>query len=334
MKTTKNKKAVIVGIFVFLGIVILIATIFTLGSQKKSFVKSTTINAVFNDVSGLLEGANIWLAGVKVGKVKQISFSGNTQVKVVMSIEKNAVPFIHKNSEAKIGSDGLIGNKIIIIYGGDASTPQVEKDDFLRVEKAISTDDMLATLQANNKNLLAITNDFKSVSKKIDSGQGTIGTLLNDTAMANRLTNTISNLQTTIANFKTASANSKVVIANLQDFTRKLNKPGNSLNELVSDTVMYANINGTLKELNTAAESITQFSGNLKNVSDKLNQKDNALNVLVDDSAAASSLKNTLINLEAGSKKLDEDLEALQHNFLLRGFFKKKNKAAEKAAKD
>ena len=327
MKATKNSRAVIVGIFIFIGIIILIAAIFTLGSQKKTFVKSLSIHAVFNDVSGLLKGANIWLAGVKVGTVKQITFSGNTLVKVTMSIEKDAQPFIHKNAEAKIGSDGLIGNKIIIIYGGDASVPIVEKGDFLKVEKAISTDDMLATLQANNKNLLAITTDFKSVSKKFDSGKGTIPALLNDPTTANKLNNTIDELQSTIANFKNASSKSKVVLANLEDFSSKLNKPGNSLNDIVADTGMYGNINVTLSQLKIAAGSVTQFAGNLETTSEKLNQKNNALNILLTDTAAAASLKNTLLNLESGSKKLDEDLEALQHNFLLRSFFKKKDKA-------
>ncbi|MEO8770047.1 MAG: MlaD family protein [Ferruginibacter sp.] len=330
MKTAKNKRAVIVGIFIFLGLVILVATIFTLGGQKKTFVKSISINATFNDVNGLLKGANIWLAGVKVGTVKQISFSGKSQVTVTMSIEKDAAPFIHKNAAAKIGSDGLIGNKIVIIYGGDASTLPVEKGDFLRVENAISTDDMMTTLQANNKNLLAITNDFKSVSKKLDSGNGMIPTLLNDPALAMKLNNTIDNLQSAIANFRTVSVNSTVVLANLQDFSGKLNKPGNSLNELVSDTGMYTSVKGTLSELNNAAGSLTKFSSNLNILSGKLNQKGNTLDVLLTDTAAASSLKNTLKNLDAGSQTLDDDLLALQHNIFLRGFFKKREKAAKK----
>ena len=327
MKTLKNNKPVTVGIFIFLGLIILIVTVFTLGGQKKTFVKSFTINAIFNDVGGLLPGGNIWFSGVKVGTVKKISFSGNAQVQVIMSIEKDAQSQIHKDAKAKIGSDGLIGNKIVIIYGGEASTPQVEKNDFLKVEKALSTEDMLATLQANNKNLLEITNNFKSISKKIDSGQGTLGSLLNDPALANKLNATANDLQATIANFKTASVNSKTVFANFENFSGKLNKPGNSINDLVTDTSVYNNIKGTIMQLQNAANSVTQFTANLKTVSDKLNQNDNAVGVLLNDSAAASSLKITLQNLQSGSQKLDEDLEALQHNFLLRGFFRKKEKA-------
>lgn len=326
MKTLKNNRAVIVGIFIFLALVILVVTIFTLGGQKKTFVKSFTINAVFNDVGGLLKGGNIWFSGVKVGTVKKISFYGNSQVLVSMSIEQEAQSHIHKDAMAKIGSDGLIGNKIIIIYGGNPTAPHVEKDNFLKVEKALSTEDMLATLQANNINLLAITNDFKSISKKIDSGKGTIGALINDPAIAAKLRSTVDQLQATVSNFKTVSVNSKNVMSNVQDFSGNLNKPGNSLNDLVTDTAIYSSIKGTMLQLQNAASSVRDFTINLKTVSDKLNQKDNAVGVLLNDTASAASLKMTLKNLESGSKKLDEDLEALQHNFLLKRFFKKKEK--------
>ncbi|MBC7720409.1 MAG: MCE family protein, partial [Pedobacter sp.] len=125
--TIKNNRPVIVGIFVLLGLAILVITIFTLGGQKKTFVKSFTINAVFNDVAGLLKGSNIWFSGVKIGTVKKISFYGSSQVLVSMSIEQEAESHIHKDAMAKIGSDGLIGNKIVVIYGGDSTKPQVEK---------------------------------------------------------------------------------------------------------------------------------------------------------------------------------------------------------------
>ncbi len=326
MKTLKNNRPVTVGIFIFIGIAILVLTIFTLGGQKKTFVKSVTINAVFNDVGGLLKGGNIWFSGVKVGTVKDIKFYGSSQVQVIMNIEKDALPHIKKDAKAKIGSDGLIGSKIVIIYGGDSATAQVVKDDFLKVETAVSTEDMLATLQANNKNLLEITNNFKSISKKVDSGQGTLATLINDPAIANKLRTTVSDLHETVGNFKTVSVNSKNVLANLQGFSGKLNTPGNSINDIVSDTIIYNNIKGTVQQLQTAANSVTQFTANLKTVSDRLNEKNNTIGVLLNDSAAAASVKITLSNLQSGSKKLDQDLEALQHNFLLNGFFKKKEK--------
>lgn len=327
MTTIKNSRPVLVGIFILLGLAILVVAIFTLGGQKKTFVKSYTINAVFDDVGGLIKGGNVWFSGVKVGTVKNISFHGNSQVQVTMSIEKEAQSYIHKDAMAKIGSDGLIGNKIVIIYGGDSTVPKAETNDFLRVENALSTDDMLVTLQENNKNLLEITRDFKSISKKIDGGRGTLATLLNDPGMADKLNSTIDNLQSTVTNFKTVSVNSKAVLSNLKSFSGKINQPGNSVNDLATDTVMYGKMKGALFQLENAANSVSAFAANLKAASGRLNQKDNIAGVLLNDSTSASSIKITLKNLETSSQKLDKDLEALQHNFLLRGFFRKKGKA-------
>lgn len=336
MTTLKNNRPVIVGIFIIIALIILVATVLTLGGQKKTFVKSFTLNAIFDDVSGLLPGENVWFSGVRIGTVKKITLHGDSQVEVTMSIENKAQAHIHKNAKAKIGSDGLIGNKIVVIYGGDATMPPVDKDDFLSVTNPLSIEDMLETVKVSNKNLLAITTDFRSISKKIDSGTGSLSILLNDPAIANKLNTTVDNLQVTAANFKVVSKNSQHVLrniegfsSNIQNFSNKLNNKSSSLNGIVADTVVYSSIKETMSELKNASQSVSQFTTNLKNTSDKLNQKDNTLDLLLNDTLTTASVKMTLKNLESGSKKLDEDLEALQHNFLLRRFFK--NKAKEKA---
>jgi phospholipid/cholesterol/gamma-HCH transport system substrate-binding protein len=325
----KNNRAVKLGVFITVGVAIFAAAILTLGGQKKTFIKSFHVNAIFNDVGGLQKGGNIWFSGVKIGVIKKISLYGDSQVLVLMNIEMDAQAHIHKNAKAKISTDGLIGNKIIVIYDGDATQPQVEEDDYLAVVKAMSTDDMMATLQNNNENILAITNDFKSISKKIDSGKGTLGILVNDAAIANKLNETIDNLQVTVTNLKTVSENSKTAVGNFQAFSAKLNQPGSSINKLVKDTIIYGNVKESLAQLQKATNSVTIFTANLKAVSQKLNQNNNTVGVLLNDSTAASSIKITLKNLETGSKKLDQDLEALQHNFLLRRFFKKKKNSSE-----
>ena len=285
------------------------------------------LNAVFDDVGGLMKGGNIWFSGVKVGTIKKISFYGDSKVLVAMSIELDVQSHIHKDAKAKIGSDGLIGNKIIVLSGGDSSKPQVEKNDFLEVENTLGTSEMMATLQANNKNLLEITNDFKSISKKIDSGKGSLAILLNDPAIANKLNSTVENLQATVANFKTVSLSTQSAITNIEDFTHKLNKKGTSINGLVTDTIVYSSVKETLVQLQNAANSVSLFTANLEKVSDRLSKGDNAVGTLLNDPEAAKSIKTTLKNLESGSKKLDEDLEALQHNILLKRYFKKKDKA-------
>jgi len=326
MKATKNSRPVIVGIFILLGIVILVVAVFTLGGQKKTFVKGYNVNAVFDDVSGLQAGNNVWLSGVKIGTVKHISFYNNTKVLVSLNLDKSIASHIHRDAFAKIGSESLIGNKIVVIYGGTPTAPQIPENAFLNVEKALSTDEMLATLQSNNQNLLAITSSFKSISRKIDSGSGTIGYLLNNETMAKKLNTSMNSLQATMNNFQAASQTSKAVLASLEAFTARLNTEGSLANKLATDTTLFNVLKGTLTQLRDVTTTASQITDNLKAASDRLHDTANVPGVLLNDVQAGSALKNTIMNLENGSEKLNDDLEAVQHNFLLKGYFKKKNR--------
>ena len=117
MRSTGSRRAVIVGIFIFLGLAIFIITVLTLGSQKKSFGDSVRLKSFFDNVNGLQKGNNIWFSGVKVGTIKQITIIGNGKVEVDMNVEEKSAGFIRKDAMAKLSTDGLIGNKIIEIYG-------------------------------------------------------------------------------------------------------------------------------------------------------------------------------------------------------------------------
>src|SRR5262245_43898437 len=152
MKATQYKHSVIVGIFTFLGIAILITGILTLGGQKNAFRKRMTLNAVFADVSGLQEGNNIWFAGIKAGTVKRIEFTSDRLVSVAMKIEKRYGHVIAKDAKVKIGSDGLIGNRIILIYGGTTGSGMVTAGDTLLAETPLNSAEMMNTLQESNDN--------------------------------------------------------------------------------------------------------------------------------------------------------------------------------------
>lgn len=321
MKSTNNKRAIIIGIFIFLGLAILIITILTLGSQHKTFEKSVTVKAIFDDVNGLQKGNNIWFSGVKIGTVKRISISGNAKVEVSLDIEEHSHQFIRKDAKAKISTDGLIGNKIVVIYGGSLQVPEVESGDVLGIEKLLSTDEMMATLAKNNDNVLEITNGFKVISKRLVDGQGTLGKLMTDETMINNLNATTVTLKRTVLNLEKLSTN-------VAAYTAKLSAKGSLANDLVTDTVIFGRLRSTVQQLQQVAETSKGVVDNLKTstntLNDGLNNKNAPVGMLLHDEQAATNIKITLENLQSGTKKLDEDLEALQHNFLLRGFFRKK----------
>jgi phospholipid/cholesterol/gamma-HCH transport system substrate-binding protein len=318
-----NKKAIRVGVFLFVGLLIFLIGIFTLGGQRKTFVKSFQLKVVFDDIQGLKVGNNVWFSGVKVGTIKKIQFYGTSQVEVTLNIEEEAHKYIHKNARASIGSDGLIGNKIVVLDGGSPKFPFIEDGDKIAVNTTLSTDDIMKTLQVNNKNLVDITSDFKVLAKNLVEGKGTVGALLTDQQIANNFKTIVSNLQNT-----TASANR--MASQLNTFSSKLNTPGGLADKMLTDTAVFARLQKSVTEFQKTATSAAALTDNLNKASAKLNDKDNVAGVMLNDPAAAEQIRSTIKNLQTSSKKLDQDLEALQHNFLLRGFFK--NKAKEEAS--
>ncbi|MGZ3837394.1 MAG: MlaD family protein [Flavisolibacter sp.] len=321
MKSTKNTRAVLVGIFIFMALVIFIVGVLTLGGQRKTFANTIDVKAVFDDVNGLQKGSNIWYAGVKIGTIKSLGFNRYGSVDVVLSIEESSKPYIHKDTKAKVGTDGLIGNKIVVLYGGSSSSPEVSEGDVLNVEKQVAMDDLMNTFQTNNKNILDITSDFKLISHRMAEGQGTIGKLLKDETISDEVSKTLVSLNQ-------ATKNAEQLTNQLASYASRLQKPGTLTNDLVTDTVIFSKLRSSVNQIEQVTLKANEVMATMKtasnNINTDLNKSSTAAGVLLHDEETGASLKAVIKNLQSGTRKLDENMEALQHNFLLRGFFKKK----------
>ena len=320
MNQSSNKRIILVGLFVILGILFFLSGILIIGNIHETFTKKLKVTALFDDVSGLQIGNNIWFSGVKIGVVNKLHFYGKSQVEVTMKIDVDSRQYIRKDAFVKIGTDGLIGNKILVIYGGSALANEVHEGDTLEVEKTFTNEDMINMLQENNKNVLEITTDFKTISHNVLAGEGSIGKLLKDDAIYDNMNNATKSLQL-------ASAKAQVLMNTLNDFSEGFNKKGSFANDLVNDTMVFNSIQKSAAQLQQMTVKANSLVAKLNEASSNPNS---ALGVLLYDEVSGSQVKETLKNLESSSEKLDENLEALQHNFLLRGFFKRKAKAAKK----
>ncbi|HVI49533.1 MAG TPA: MlaD family protein [Chitinophaga sp.] len=327
MRNESNKRTVIVGIFIFLGLIIFTVGILVLGGQRKTFVSSLRVKAVFHDINGLANGNNVWYSGVKIGTVKKIHFLKYDEIEVILNIEKSARQFIHKDVKAKVGSDGLVGNKIVVLSGGSDNVPAIEDGDVIQVQPVVSPDAIMATLQVNNENLVEITSNLKTLSKKIADGQGTLGKLLSDETIYN-------SLETTISTLKSTAGNTQRLTNNLADYTAKLQTKGSLANDIITDTVVFSKLRATIAQMQEAAQKANGIAADLKNASNSVNQNitsdQSPAGVLLHDQQAAENLKKIISNLETSTSKLDQNMEALKHNFLLRGYFRKQAKRAKK----
>jgi len=316
MNESPNRRVVSVGFFVIIGILVFLGGILMVGNLHETFKNKMEVVALFDDVNGLQKGNNVWFSGVKIGTVSNLHFYGKSQVEVLIKIDTKTQQYIRQDAMVKISSDGIIGNKILIIYGGTSTSPEIQEGDTLGVEKTFSTEDMINTLQENNKNVLAITNDFKVISKSLVAGEGTIGKLLKDDDV-------YANINAATASLKLASVKADQLVGSLNTFTSGLNKKGTLANELTTDTIVFKSVKASVRQLQQMADTASAFIANLKQAGTNPNSP---IGVLLRDEASGTRLKETIKNLESSSQKLDEDLKAAQSSFLLKGYFKKKAK--------
>jgi len=325
METKHYKHGFVVGIFIVIAVAILVVTIFTIGGEQKSFEKKFYIKVLFSEINGLKEGNNVWFNGVKIGTVKNITLNDQFDVEVLLSIEKKVQAFIKKDASAKIGRDGFLGNRVVVISGGTVAMSPIENNGYLHQQKdSVTTEDMMSTLQASNKNLLTITDNVKAISEKIRAGDGTMGKLINDPSISNEL-------QITLNSFDAAAKKGKQSIANIQHFTERMDAGNSSINKMFADTVLFDSVKAAVAQLHSITETANEFavnmntfSKNLEAVSESLRDTTAPAGLLLYDKQTADSLQLIIENLTSASKKLDEDFEAMQHNFLLKGYFKNK----------
>jgi phospholipid/cholesterol/gamma-HCH transport system substrate-binding protein len=255
------------GMFVLVGLVLFAFTIYFVGMQKNLFGSTFRLRSNFKNVSGLEVGNNVRFSGINIGTVNEIELITDSSVVVKLLIKDNVQQFIKTDATASIGSDGLMGDKVLIISRGIKAVNNVKDNDVIASKSPIDMEDVMTSIKKSVDNTSIITGQIAQFSYKMNHGNGTFSQLISDEEFANSLKNTLSNLENSSNEFS--------------NFTFKMNNGKGALSKLVTDEKM------------------------------------------------GKMIDSTLTNVKTGSEGLNEVIEAAKHNFLLRGYFNKKKKAAD-----
>ena len=182
------------GLFSIAALAIAVGAIYYIGKQKNKFGSVLHISAQFSSVSGLKMGSNVRLGGIDVGTVNGINLVTDTTVEVDMIVQRKVQKFIKKDAKASIGSDGLMGDKVIVITAGTPTTPVVADGDSLGSHQPIETDAIMASLKTSADNAAIITGNLADISSRITQGKGALGKLLHDTSLSSNISSTMRNL--------------------------------------------------------------------------------------------------------------------------------------------
>jgi len=196
METYTQKFKVRLGLFVAGGLALFVLAIFIIGKQKNLFNPVFKLTSTFHNVSGLQVGNNIRFSGINVGTVDNIAIVNDSTVKVDLLIKKDVWQFIKSDCEIAIGSEGIIGDKLLVISQGSNEAPLAKEGQHLESNEPVETDAIMASLYVTAGNVEIISKQMAEVMTKINSGKGTLGRLIQDETLAENLNKTIVNLKT------------------------------------------------------------------------------------------------------------------------------------------
>jgi phospholipid/cholesterol/gamma-HCH transport system substrate-binding protein len=183
------------GIFIVVGLVFLVLGLYFIGKQKNLFVSVFQLKAIFNNVSGLKVGNNVRFGGIAIGTVEGIQLVTDTSVLVNMSIKSEIRKFIKQDASASIGSDGLVGDRVVLISPGTMNKEPVKDNEVLLTRAPVETEQILAGLKTSADNAAIITQQLAEVAYKVNHGRGIISRLLGDSILGNNLNATMVNLK-------------------------------------------------------------------------------------------------------------------------------------------
>jgi phospholipid/cholesterol/gamma-HCH transport system substrate-binding protein len=321
-----------VGIFVFLGLIVLGYMTLRVEKFKLKGAEGYEIAALFDSVSGLLKGSPIQIAGIEVGRVKDISLTGN-QAKVTMTIRKG-IP-IFSDARASLKTQGVLGDKYVEIYPGSEKTSRLASggvirdtltpveldhllakaqpvvDDIRSVTKTLS--EVLGSETGKNdlkgtfSNISKATDDIRNITQRLTRGEGTIGKLVRDDTLYKDMRITMTGLKESMTQINEGKGTlgklikdqefydeTKKTLTSLQKVAEKIDSGEGTLGKLVNDDSLYQEAKETIASLNRTAQ--------------KINQGEGSLGKLINDDSLHKEIKYTLRSVTKASEGFAEQV--------------------------
>lgn len=394
METNKPKFKVRLGLFIIGGTFIFLAALFIIGKQKNLFDPVFKLTTNFYNVSGLEVGCKIRFSGINVGTVDNIKIINDSTVQVDLLIKKSVQEFIKDDCQAAIGSEGIIGDRIVVISQGSTQASIVKNGQHIESKEPVETDAIMASLQKSSVSVETITDQLAGIMVKMNSGHGTLGRLIHDPLIAQNLSESTVNLKTSseqIAEILTDINNGQGTLGKiLQDPTIaddisttmvNLKNSSKGLDELLEaaqhnflfrgffnkkdketgDKTEPEDTNSSTKTKSVQKQNDSQIAESLQLIASEspvemdsimaslqittanteiiskelaeimvqINSGKGTFGMLVKDTILAEVINQTFLNIKSGSKGLDENMNAAKENFLLKGYYERKRKAAE-----
>jgi len=316
------------GAFVLSGLILMILAFFIIGKNKNLFGNDFQLKAKFTNLNGLTTGNNVLFSGFQAGTVKDIALLNDSTIEITMQIDEKVKAFIGKNAVAAIGTEGLMGNKVINITPAAGKSIKVEEGDVLQAKNMANMDEIIDKLSQTNNNVATISEVLKGTVMRVDSSA--ILRLINDETIGE-------SLKASLLNIYSTTKNASKISLDLNQMVMDIRKGKGAAGLLLTDTTISADLRDAIRQTKIAvgnANSMTrELDGMIKSIDHDLNYGNNSFNTLLKDSVMAENISQTMENLQKGTDGFNQNMEALKHNFFFRGYFRSQERQKKKEAK-
>jgi len=292
------------GIFIFLGSTILVVIIFLLGNKDQLFASTFTVKAYFNNTEGLRNGASVRFGGIDVGAVKSIQIVSDTtvSVEVTMRVKEDVKQYIKKDSRASIETEGLVGNKVIVITSGSAGANEISNGGRILSKEPLNFADIITETQGIMAYTKDMTKNLAEIVYKVNEGEGTIGKIINDDKLYTAATNLTN----------TADKNLNSITDDMRGVIALFDELGKGVEDIVT------NMNNVVTKIDTVLEGVSEGRGLLGSLVSDKGTEGKSINKILDNLVVVSEEAKT------STSRLSENMEALKHNWLFKSYFEER----------
>lgn len=292
------------GIFIFFGSVLLVVGIFMLGNKDQLFVSTFTVRAYFKNTEGLRNGASVRFGGIDVGAVKEIKIIPDTsgRVEVSMRIKEEIRRFIKKDSRASIETEGLVGNKVVIISMGSDKAEPINDNGIILSKEPVSFADVIEETQGILAYTKEMTKNLADIVGKVNKGEGTIGKILYDEELYNAATNIT----------KSADKNLTAITEDMRKVIALFDDLGRGVETIVKNT------NNVVAGIDTLLQGVSEGKGVLGSLLTDQGTEGKSINKILDNLVQISE------DAKTSASRLAENMEALRHNWLFKSYFEER----------
>lgn len=309
------RKSIKLGVFVITGTVLFIIALYLIGDRQNMFTKNLHVTAKFRNVSGLTQGNSVRYGGINVGAVKDIYIANDSEIVVEMIIDREVNKHIADNVVASIGTDGLMGNRIVNLLHGEGPSKPLQDGSEIEVLNPLETEEMMRAFSSTGKNMKSITDNLTAITEKLKENNS-LWTLLADSMLPK-------DIRSSLMSLRSVSNNAVAVTDDMKRFTSKLDDKGN-LASVITDTSTAGKLNHIVKNFERFSDSLNTVINNVSTITQRMHSGDGAAAMMLNDSTFASRLTESVENIKNSAARFEESMEGLQHSWLLRKYFKKK----------